>query len=294
MKVLVTGSEGFVGREVVCELKNKGHTPKGFDIATGQNLLNKDHIKKALKGVDGVIHLGAILENDNPSLWEVNVDGTKNLICEAVKAKVKSFIFLSSTGVYGFTKGRVSEKTDTYPQNLYEKSKIKAEQIVLKHQEEIEVKVLRSAMVFGPNKYWGRMIKVLGKGLPLPSKAKNTFQIIYVKELARALLLLLKKGDSGEIYLVSGKEKYSLKTFCGELKEVLGLPPKIKTLSPKWALILGKIFRIKIITKDNIRHLSKERNYNTEKIEKIGYKQRYTLKEAMVETVEEIKQMNLD
>ena len=293
MKILITGSEGFVGQHLVAELKNRKHTVVEFDVATGQNILNNEHLDKYLKGVDIVIHLAAIMENKDPMLWKINVDGTKKLIKKSAELKVKKFILLSSTGVYGFTKGLVDEKTPTSPETGYEKSKVEAEQLVLNHQEELEVCVLRSAMILGPNKYWSGLFKVLKKGLPLPTNGKNTFQIIFVKELVSALILLTKKGDSGEIYLVSGKEKITLKEFCMEVKEQLGKKRKILTMPTFWALFLGKLLRVKILTRENIRHLSKERRYDINKIQKLGFKQKHTLKDAIFETIEEIKQMDL-
>jgi nucleoside-diphosphate-sugar epimerase len=293
MKILITGSEGFVGQHLVADLKNKKHDVVEFDIATGQNILNNEHLKKYLNKVDVVIHLAAVIENKNPDLWKINVQGTKHLIKKSVEYKIKKFILLSSTGVYGFTKGLVDEKTPTNPENAYEKSKVEAEGLVLNHQEEIEVCVLRSAMILGPNKYWSRMFKVLRRGLPLPTNGKNTFQIIFVKELINALNLVMKKGDSGEIYLVAGKERLTLKSFCEEAKKQLGKNRKILTMPTYWALFIGKILRVKILTRENIRHLSKERRYDIKKIEALGFKQKHTLKDAIFETIEEIKQMDL-
>ena len=293
MKILVSGSSGFVGQYLVSELKNQKHEVVEFDITKGKNILNDNHLQENLKQVDVVFHIAAIVENDNPNLTKVNVEGTKKIITKAVENKVKKFIFLSSTGVYGFTKHVVDEKTPVHPENLYEKSKVEAENIVLSHQEEMQVCVLRSAMILGPNKYWSKMFRVLAKGLPLPTKGKNTFQIVFVKELVGALILLMKKGESGEIYLVAGKEKLTLKGFCSEVKGQLRKKKKILTMPAFWALFLGKLLRVKILTRENIRHLSKERRYNTKKIEELGFKQKYTLKDAIIETIEDVKQMDL-
>jgi len=293
MKILVTGSEGFVGQYLIAQLKNQKHDVSEFDIATGQNILNEAHLDKALNKIDVVFHLAAIIENRNPSLWKVNVDGTKQLIKKAIEKKVKKFIFLSSTGVYGFTKQEVDEKTPTKPENQYEKSKVEAESIVLSHQEEIEVCVLRSAMILGPNQYWSKMFKGLKKGLPLPIKGKNIFQIIFVKELINALILIMKKGESGEIYLVSGKERLTLKSFCVAVKGQLGKKKKILTIPTFCALVLGKLLRIKILTRENVRHLSKERKYNIKKIETLGFEQKHNLEEAIIEIIEDMKQMDL-
>ena len=52
-------------------------------------------------------------------------------------------------------------------------------------------------------------------------------------------------------------------------------------------LIVGKVLKMKLLTLDNIRHLGKERNYNVSKLKKLGYKQKYSLKDAIRETIKE-------
>ncbi len=288
MKILVTGAEGFVGKELVNELKKKYVITK-FDSKTGQNILDKKNLRTYLIGVDCVIHLAGIIDNSNEKLWQINVEGTKNIIEESLNAHVKKFIFLSSTGVYGFTKGIIDENSDLKPENDYEKSKFEGEQIILNKQEEIQVNIIRSAMIFGNNDYWKKMIKLLEKNIPLPCNGKNKFQIIYVKELVNAIITVLENGSPNEIYLVAGKEKPTLTEFCKKIKKNLEKNEKIIHLPSFVAIIIGKIFRIKIINRENIRHLSKERNYSIEKLNAIGYKQKYSIDEAIKMTVNEIK-----
>ena len=292
MRVLVTGSDGLVGREVVSELKNRKHSVIEFDLTEGHNILHKSNLEKALKNIDLVIHLAGIIDNSNPNLWEVNVTGTKNIIEESVKNRVKKFIFLSSTGVYGETHHMITEDSAVHPQNQYEKSKCEAEQIVLNHQEEIHVNVIRSAMILGPNAYWKSMFKILKKDFPLPCSGNNHFQIIYVRELVRSMITILENGEPGEIYLVAGKEQWTLREFCKKSKGIMGKKERIWSIPKLFALIFGKIMRIKLISRDNIRHLCKERKYSLEKIEDLGYVQKYPLKEAIIETLEELKELD--
>jgi len=289
MKVLVTGAKGFIGKYLVAELKNRKREVVEFDLADGKNILDKEQVRKALKGIDVVIHLAAIVENNNPKLWEVNVEGTRTLVEEAAKAKIGRLVLLSSTGVYGFTKKPVNEESEVNAENTYEKSKLEAEKIVLAAQEEISTSIVRSAMVFGANDYWRRMFKLLEKNYPLPCKGKNHFQVMYAADLANALITVAERGDAGELYLVAGEEAWTLNEFCAEGKKALGVNGKMKHV-PMWlAIVIGKMFRMKVMTKENIRHLSKERLYDISKIKKLGYKQTRTLRDAMNETILEIR-----
>ncbi len=294
MNILVTGANGFVGKELVSELKNRKHNVFEFDLANGKNILNRAQITDSLKKIDVVIHLAAIIENNNQKLWEVNVTGTKNLIEESVNARIKKFVFLSSTGVYGKQKGSISEDSEVIPENNYEKSKVEAENIVLQHQEEISVNIVRSAMILGANDYWKKMFKILKKGFPLPCSGKNSFQIIYVRELINAIITVMEKGEPGEIYLVAGKEQWTLREFCKKTKGIMELKERMFSIPEVIAIIIGKLIGNDLISSDNIRHLKKNRKYIIEKIGKIGFKHKYTIEEAITETLEELKEIDSD
>jgi len=289
MKILVTGSSGFLGKEVVKVLKSKKHSIIEYDIDKGKNILNEEQLTKEMQRAEVVIHLAGIVETGHQALWKINVDGTQKVAKAAIRAKVKKLIFMSSTGVYGFTKGGITEKSLVNPQNNYEKSKTAGEKIVLGICDKVEVCVIRSAMLFGANEYWKKMFTMLEKKYPLPCAGENTFQIIYVKELARAIAQVLTKGKNGEIYLVAGKEKPTLNEFCELVQKELKLKIGI-THIPTWlGLVIGKATNVKLLNAENIRHLSKERKYNTTKIKKIGYKQKTSLKKAIKEVAKELK-----
>jgi len=91
---------------------------------------------------------------------------------------------------------------------------------------------------------------------------------------------------------VAGKEQWTLREFCKKSKGIMGKKERIWSIPKLFALIFGKIMRIKLISRDNIRHLCKERKYSLEKIEDLGYVQKYPLKEAIIETLEELKELD--
>ncbi len=297
MNILVTGGKGFVGEGLVKELTIRRHKVKSFDLASGQDICNLEEVKKAVKGIDVVYHLAAELDESSPSLFRVNVDGTRNILDACTSAGVKRLIFLSTVGVMGDIKKRADESTALNPKTKYEKSKAEAEKIVLSYQEILPVVVVRSAMVYGPNKYWKQIIDLIGRGSPLIGSGRNNFQMIYIEDLANAMLFFLENGEIGEIYIVAEREAHTLKEVCALIAKRVGAKMQEKSVSPFTAKIVAGVHSIKskltgkksILTGPHIDRLLRERNYSTSKINSLGWKAKYSLEEGMKETIETIK-----
>jgi len=158
MKVLVTGSEGFVGTKVCEGLRDAGMTVFPYDIVLGDDLFDTEKLAKSMKGMDAVIHLAAYPHRHSVRvMWKkkedeidrkeefrefvrLNVEGTKQVYEEAVKANVPRFIYASSGAVYGFEDGfptpsgiiTISDHPDVNDAKLhpYARSKLLAEEIL--------------------------------------------------------------------------------------------------------------------------------------------------------------------
>ena len=125
MKVLVTGGAGYIGSVLVRQLLNKGHHVRAFDsLKFGGDALydvmlnpnfefmkgdvrNAIDVDKALKGIDAIAHLAAIVGDPackkfSEEANETNWDGSVNLFNKAEAAGVKRFVF-ASTCRYGIT-----------------------------------------------------------------------------------------------------------------------------------------------------------------------------------------------
>ena len=158
--VLVTGSEGFVGK-LVCEaLRNNGRTVIPYDIVNGDDIFDKGNLAGKMYGVDTVIHLAAHahrhsvflmwnrniakepltpqeVEAEKEEFIRLNAEGTKSVFDQADLTKVRRFIYASSGAVYGFESGfetppgtiRTTDVPDLKDLNLhpYPRSKLLAE-----------------------------------------------------------------------------------------------------------------------------------------------------------------------
>lgn len=167
MKILLTGSCGYVGSSLVPLLLSRGHTLRTFDVEWFGNDLpeneNLEHTKKDIrdleekdfKGVDRVVHLANIANDPgvelNPTLsWEVNVLATQRMAEFAVKSGVEQFIYASSGSVYGVKEEEhVTEDLDLVPISVYNKTKMVSERVLLSYSSEMKIFNIRPATVCG-------------------------------------------------------------------------------------------------------------------------------------------------
>lgn len=290
MKVLVTGSNGFIGKILVPELERQGHTVFGFDKVLGHNILNTGQVAKAVGGMDAVYHLAASLKENDHLLESVNVFGTKNVLEACAKQKVKQLIFLSTVGVMGGIKTIADEKTPFNPITPYEKSKAKAEELVLEYQEVLAITIVRSALVMGANKEWQEIIKIIKKNFPLIGSGKNYWQIVYSKDLVRALVFLLGKEDAtGETFIVAENEPKTLRELVILFRKELGMSEKIKTIPVVIGLAISYLKVNSFLKPEYVKRLVRLRHYSTQKINSLGWKPKYSTIEAVRETVKEIE-----
>lgn len=290
MNILITGSTGFVGKKLVKQLKKQGHTVKEFDTSLGQDITNKKQCEQACQKTDAVYHLAAILDEQNKLLEEVNVKGTENILEAAAKARCKQFIFLSTVGIHGNYDGTIDEKTPIMPATKYEKSKAKAEKLVHEFQEMVPATIIRAALVLGPNKYWEKIIKMVKKGFPIIQGGKQVWQTIYIDDLADALVFVLGKEECiNETFVIAEQEKHTLLELYKTIQETFGMKAEIKTMPLYKAMALATILKIlgkkSIISKEHIQRLVRQREYNTSKIESLGWRPKTTMKEAVKKTL---------
>ncbi len=171
MKVLVTGTEGYLGSLLPPMLMQRGHEVIGVDtgfykvgwLYNGTELtaktLNKDirHItSEDLQGVEAIVHM-AELSNDPtgqlaPNItYDINHKGSVRLATLAKEAGVRRFIYMSSCSVYGVaTKGDVTEESPVNPQTAYAECKTLVERDVMAMTDDsFSPTFMRNATAFG-------------------------------------------------------------------------------------------------------------------------------------------------
>jgi nucleoside-diphosphate-sugar epimerase len=167
MRLFVTGACGYKGTVLVPKLLERGHEVIAFDTQWFGNKLRPHPALTVIKGdirnpeeydlsdVDAVIHLASIANDPagdlDPKLtWEVSCLATMRLADQAVRQRVKRFIYASSGSVYGIKDElEVTEDLELVPISEYNKTKMCAERILLSYKEDMVVQIVRPATVCG-------------------------------------------------------------------------------------------------------------------------------------------------
>ena len=246
MKLLVTGGAGFIGSNFIRywlkkylqdkiinldKLTYAGHLTSTKDFTSNKNytfikgdICNPKIVDQVMKGVDYVVHFAAESHVDRsivgPKVFiKTNVIGTQVLLDASLKHKVKRFHHVSTDEVFGSldlnSKKKFSESTCYNPRNPYSASKAASDHLVRSYHNTygLDVTITNTSNNFGPyqspEKFLPRMITNLinDKKLPIYGDGKNVRDWLYVTDHCRAIDLVLKKGKSGETYLVGGQTK---------------------------------------------------------------------------------------
>jgi nucleoside-diphosphate-sugar epimerase len=253
--VLVTGASGFVGRRVVQEAENNMYLrPIGAVRVVPNNVASSRYRKvgdfqswydwtECLQNIDVVVHCAARVHvmsdsslNPLASFREVNVEGSLSLARQAAALGVKRFIFLSSIKVNGegTALGSVYRPDDApAPTDPYGVSKMEAEFAlqILAAETGMELVIIRPPLVYGPGVKgnFASMIKLVGKGLPLPLGAvHNKRSLVALDNLVDLIITCIDHpGAADQTFLASDGEDISTTQLLQGIAQAMGKPSRL-------------------------------------------------------------------
>ncbi len=255
MKIFVTGATGYIGREIVSELSDNDY--QVLALGNSQNISAQEEVSnidfrraditdyknlsglEKIEGVDALIHAAGLAhqfgETKKEDFDAVNVRGTENVLRLALKLKIKHFILIGSTAVYGVAAAPIDktnkpliidEDAAVAPQTLYAASKLESETICRRICEanRIALTIFRLAPVLGEENAGNaaRLVEAIDKNrFVWVGDGENLKTLIYKRDVARACVRLLeKKSNKTEIYNLAD-EPIKMKDFVGEISSRL-------------------------------------------------------------------------
>jgi dihydroflavonol-4-reductase len=260
--ILVTGSAGHIGNVLVRELLSEDRQVRalilpgedisslaGLDIDFKEgNVLDPLSLDQAMEGIDIVFHLAgviSIMPGHNEWMRKVNVDGTKNVLHAAKKAGVTRLVFTSSIHAFSRNwKGKIDESVPFDPDNPaggYDRTKAAASLAVLDAVKDgLDAVIVCPTGVIGPHDYRGsEMGDLLMDWLQKKPHflVKGAYDFVDVRDIARGHILACDRGQTGEVYILSG---WQIKVL--ELKKLVqdALGQRIVAVTvPMWMAKIG-------------------------------------------------------
>jgi UDP-glucose 4-epimerase len=148
MRILVTGSSGHLGEALMRTLPGLGHQAVGLDVLPSPftthvgSIADRDGVRRCMQNVDAVLHTATlhkphVATHARQEFVDTNITGTLNLLEEAVTAKVRAFVFTSTTSAFGAAltpppgapAAWVTEEVRPVPRNIYGVTKVAAEDL---------------------------------------------------------------------------------------------------------------------------------------------------------------------
>ena len=227
---LITGGAGFFGTILKKQLLSTGAKCISIDLEKDdfkhdnfiayQGDINDNNLMDEIfssNKIDAIFHCAALLahvKKDLKHLWRANVDGTQNVCNYALKHNVNKIVFISSNCLWAKNfDSPVLENEEPSPVEIYGKSKLEGEKILLSNSDKVNSIIFRSPTIMDEGRLGllGILFEFIDENrkLPMVGDGKNRYQFIYAKDLAKACELALK-ADYSEVFNIGSD---NVKTF---------------------------------------------------------------------------------
>jgi dihydroflavonol-4-reductase len=260
MKCFVTGASGFIGANLVHELRARGHSVRALVRSTSDlrglrgaefervegDVAQPEVLKAAMRGCDWCFHAAASYHlwlRDYGPMYAANVAGTRTVLEAAAAAGCKRIVYTSTVGCIGLPKAQDSrlvptdEKapvSESQMSNPYKRSKWQAEQVALElARKGLPVVVVNPSAPVGP-----RDVKPTPTGQvivdflnrAMPAYLDTGLNYVHVRDVAIGHILAAEKGRVGERYILGNLDgNWTMQQSFAVLQEITGVPaPKVR------------------------------------------------------------------
>lgn len=314
--ILITGASGLIGRALLTDLiarnsyeirahirsSTEARTRIGNTVNLTRVCMEEGDFTRAgdsvfgqlTKGCDVVVHAAGLVHRPDAA-WEeyevVNVRATQNLAEAAAANGAKTFIFISSSAVYGPGPfDRVSESGPLNAKTPYAVSKLTSERWLQNFKGISRIVILRPSLVFGEGDR-GNLLSMIreikNNRFKLIGDGSTGKSIIYSHDLAHAIALCLKSLSGGvHVLNVANPEPVSIKCLADEIVGCLGSGVKITSVPPSLARLGLKAAELlmpgKLPTVEQLEKLTTTTTCSVTKLtESTGFQPRHSLGSAL-------------
>lgn len=312
-KVLLIGASGFVGTRLLettlsdFTIHNLDKQQSHFypEITTLGDVRDQETLDKALSGYDTVVLLAAEHRDDvSPTslYYDVNVQGTRNVLAAMEKNCVKNIIFTSSVAVYGLNKTNPDETHPHDPFNHYGKSKWQAEEVLREwHQNspgDRSLTIIRPTVIFGErnrgNVY--NLLKQIASGKFAMVGAGNNYKsMAYVGNIVEFIKYKLANVQVGyEVYNYVDKPDLNMNQLVSEVEKSLN--KKIPSVHLPYSLgmlggfcfdmlskVTGKKYAISAV---RVKKFCATTQFDASKVHSCGFVAPYSLSQGLDRTLQ--------
>ena len=253
-KILLSGATGLIGSHLIPLLKKYeiyalSHRTISNSKIEGVQFINLDFTKEWTPemlpaNIDMIIHLSQSeyfrdFPNKSEDIFRVNTLSTLKLLEFARKSKVKSFIYASSAGIYGYANKETSEDSEIKIKKdigFYLGTKLCSEILIENYIQFFNIVILRPFFIYGPgqrpNMLIPRLISSIKTGRPIVISGKEGITITptYVIDAANAIVGALKLKGFHKVN-ITGLEKFSIKKISQIIGNKLQIEPIFKYMT---------------------------------------------------------------
>ncbi len=323
--VLVTGVPGWLGSrfvEILCQKMKDGTSERlrrirclalpgtatddlagmPVEVVAG-DVRVAAMLPEALRGVETVFHLAGVIHAGRVrELYDVNTEGTRNLIAAAAEVGVKRFVYISSNSAAGHNTnwGRpMTEEDPDQPYKHYGKSKYQAEQIISEYCEKgaIETVILRPCWYYGTRQpeRQTRFFRMIKSGKPIFfGDGSNERSMAYIDNVVDALLLAEScEHASGQTYWIADERPYPMLEIYRTVADLLGVdlrPRFLPAFSSTFCEWVDTILQAGGLYSTNFHvagEMAKDISCSVTKAKReLGYSPRIGLEEGMKNSIE--------
>ena len=254
-RTLVTGATGFIGSHLVPRLLERGDDVvatirSGSSEASVRNLrqqqvrtvtadvLDRQAVRRALQGAERLFHVAGLTRLTEPrrSAFAINVEGTRIVLEEALRAGVERVVLTSSVAAVGpAPAGRTADESNFWDAGRfaipYVDSKHEAEMVAMRLiARGLPVVIVNPAHVLGAGDPGRSSTALVRRFLrrQIPAYVEGTLNVVSVDDVARGHILADERGEVGQRYIL-GNRNYTLTRLFADLGRISGVePPAIK------------------------------------------------------------------